>query len=39
MKNKLKDVLALIGGAWVVLEALHYLTSAGIVRLPGLGGN
>lgn len=38
MKSKIKDLLAIIGGLWVAWEILHYLTSAGIVHLTGLGG-
>lgn len=36
-KSKVKDVLALIGAAWVALQALHWLTSAGILHITGLG--
>lgn len=36
-KSKIKDILALIGAAWLLLQALHWLIGAGILHISGVG--
>jgi hypothetical protein len=38
-KSKIKDILAWIGGAWVLWQIVNYLNDAGILHLTLPGGH